>query len=99
MDPVTGRPATSFSFRPVDRIVSPTDPKSNLPILVDESGACYVKNSTSGKTTLACPPELTDPAWAQSCHDQIVNQRGATCQCEVFADPPYVGQVPCPKHP
>jgi hypothetical protein len=97
-DPVTGRPATSFKFAPVDRIASPTDPKSGQSILVDQSGACYVESPPGGKTALECPPELKAPEWAKKCADKLVNQRGDSCQCEVFADPPYVGRVPCPKH-
>jgi len=60
-------------------------------------GGCYVQVATSPKTTVDCPAALTDPAWAKSCHDQLVVVRGDVCQCEIFADPPYVGQVPCPK--
>lgn len=95
-DAVTGRPANTFSFPPVEKIASPTDPASNLAIMVGASGACYVDTTPSKKTPLPCPPGIAVTEWSHACADRLVVFRGDVCQCEVFGDPPYIGRVPCP---
>jgi hypothetical protein len=88
--------AKPFSFPPVEKIVNPLDPATHNPILVDAKGSCHVDGPH--ETAVPCPAELRDPEYANKCADRLVIQRGPTqCQCEVFGDPPYVGQVPCPK--
>lgn len=98
VDPVTGRPATSFSFPKPEKIANPIDPKTGEPVTVDAKGSCWVRDKKLEKVTIPCPPELDAKAWATKCADRLVQQRGETCQCEVFANPPYVGEVPCPAH-
>ena len=97
----TSAPATGRSGGFVRRVANEHDPSGQKPVFVAKDASCYVEGAKIGeRAPIACPDGVDVQAWAASCADQLVFEESTDrCRCEIFGNPPYIGTVPCPRHP
>lgn len=95
--PTTAKPRDDG---PPKRLVNPVHGKAPFPpVHVRKDGTCHPGYGPEENETIPCPAGLDHPDYAAKCADQLVMESPpGHCQCEFFANPPYVGVVPCPKH-